>query len=566
MNKIDYIKKRLSAIEYMRNRGLPVSTSRNIKCPLGTHEDKNPSFSFFDGGEKWKCFSCGETGDVIDIAEKVGGESMDDLFFRLGGKNDFAKKLEKQQEKADEAKEYLAKRKVDIEAIRGIIGYENGMITLPIVNQYGDTVGIQRRSLTDKRFLIDGESGFFWNDPNPKGVLMIAEGVMDYLTLRQFYPHVLGLVSATSSLECSKILKRYEKVLWLGDNDKTGNEQKRKFLELQKECDIYDIERKTERDMNDSFCAFTGKNFIGTLLSNMKLIQEGEKVFASFSQIAEEALVEAGNTTEDKIISFGHKSLDDIIGGIFPQSLIVIGADTGAGKSQFLGNLAYKTAKQGKRVIYFDLENDNGDFVRRHMLKKLGERGVKVRMRDLRTLEGIETLGQNHGIVLGELEREIGDTLILYRNRKIPTIDDMLEYIRQVDNADLICIDHLHYFDLATDENQSSQIGKIMRAFRVITREKGIPIVTASHLRKRNKKDEPDNDDLFGSSNIAKEAETVILMWRDEEDGEYNSRVRVSKNRNESKIVTLNAKYSQEERDYIEITENQKEWRQNASL
>jgi hypothetical protein len=44
-----------------------------LSCPLGTHVDENPSFSVTPGRKRWKCFGCGERGDVVDLVMRVRG-------------------------------------------------------------------------------------------------------------------------------------------------------------------------------------------------------------------------------------------------------------------------------------------------------------------------------------------------------------------------------------------------------------------------------------------------------------------------------------------------------------
>jgi hypothetical protein len=42
-------------------------------CPLGTHEDQNPSFCITPGKPWWKCFGCGEYGDAATLVMKTKG-------------------------------------------------------------------------------------------------------------------------------------------------------------------------------------------------------------------------------------------------------------------------------------------------------------------------------------------------------------------------------------------------------------------------------------------------------------------------------------------------------------
>src|SRR5262245_18146857 len=40
-------------------------------CPLGGHEDPNPSFAIDPGRPQWHCFGCSEHGDAIDLARRL---------------------------------------------------------------------------------------------------------------------------------------------------------------------------------------------------------------------------------------------------------------------------------------------------------------------------------------------------------------------------------------------------------------------------------------------------------------------------------------------------------------
>ena len=107
-------------------------------------------------------------------------------------------------------------------------------------------------------------------------------------------------------------------------------------------------------------------------------------------------------------------------------------------------------------------------------------------------------------------------------------MEEMIEELADLEDLDLICIDHLHYFDMGESrEFESIQLGKIMRKLRDITK-KGIPVILASHLKTVRDNKPPQNHDLFGSSNIAKEATNVILLHREDDE----TILRITKNRN----------------------------------
>lgn len=51
-------------------------------CPF--HADRSPSFTIFDGGQRFYCFGCGASGDVLDFLQRSHGVSMREAAAMLG--------------------------------------------------------------------------------------------------------------------------------------------------------------------------------------------------------------------------------------------------------------------------------------------------------------------------------------------------------------------------------------------------------------------------------------------------------------------------------------------------
>lgn len=51
-------------------------------CPF--HSDKTPSFTIFDGGERFHCFGCGASGDVLDYVQRLHDVSLPEAARMLG--------------------------------------------------------------------------------------------------------------------------------------------------------------------------------------------------------------------------------------------------------------------------------------------------------------------------------------------------------------------------------------------------------------------------------------------------------------------------------------------------
>lgn len=52
-------------------------------CPF--HADRTPSFTIYDGGTRFKCFGCGEGGDVLDFVRRVYDVTLPEAARRLDG-------------------------------------------------------------------------------------------------------------------------------------------------------------------------------------------------------------------------------------------------------------------------------------------------------------------------------------------------------------------------------------------------------------------------------------------------------------------------------------------------
>lgn len=51
-------------------------------CPF--HADRSPSFTIFDGGQRFHCFGCGASGDVLDFVQRAYAVSLPEAARLLG--------------------------------------------------------------------------------------------------------------------------------------------------------------------------------------------------------------------------------------------------------------------------------------------------------------------------------------------------------------------------------------------------------------------------------------------------------------------------------------------------
>lgn len=219
-------------------------------------------------------------------------------------------------------------------------------------------------------------------------------------------------------------------------------------------------------------------------------------------------------------LSFGNNFLDDSLGGIFPNDLIIITAKTGGGKTELATNIAYENAKLGKRVHFFALEADHGEIERRLKFKKLAQAFYidQSRRHDVVPnyqdwlLKGQDFLDPFTKEVEDELAKELETMTTFYRDNAF-TPDDFSGLLHQIGrDSDLIVLDHLHYFDFE-DENENQAMKRTVKEIRKLQAFYKIPIILVCHVRKTDKRSAgllPEIDDIHGSSDISKIATRIV--------------------------------------------------------
>ena len=71
MNKIQEVKQRVDIIRVAEYLGLELNRAKQCKCIW--HNEKTASLSFSQSKQIFKCFGCGQAGDVITLTSKVLG-------------------------------------------------------------------------------------------------------------------------------------------------------------------------------------------------------------------------------------------------------------------------------------------------------------------------------------------------------------------------------------------------------------------------------------------------------------------------------------------------------------
>jgi nucleoside-triphosphatase THEP1 len=210
------------------------------------------------------------------------------------------------------------------------------------------------------------------------------------------------------------------------------------------------------------------------------------------------------------------------------KDLVLIGAKTGAGKSQLVTAIAKHVAGQGAVVDMFALEAEKHEIARRIKFSMMAEEyyadadkmpiNGSIRYGAWRRNKLNDVLGKYEKYAQGRFDNELSGLRVHYREDGIYDHDRLEKEIKAVaSSTSLIIIDHIHYVDI-DGENENAAYKRIIKTIRDLTLKHGVPIIVVAHLRKtqpfRDKALVPNSEDFHGTSDLTKIATTCILLGK----------------------------------------------------
>lgn len=227
-----------------------------------------------------------------------------------------------------------------------------------------------------------------------------------------------------------------------------------------------------------------------------------DKEFHRFDQSVLKA-IEHRQTMRKDAFPFGIDYLDDAMHGIFRGDLILLGAQTGKGKTQLASHIALNGAKRGKRIFYFALEAERYEIERRLLFSSL-EPGVSV------TAEEYMTGFTSPEVLEAEkraAQKQTGiDSLFLYYKSKDFGPRELEKYLLSLqEEADCFIIDHFHFLDYDFSKSEQEEHKRAIRKIRDTALDVGKPVILLAQLNKAFAKSEgsiASAYDFFGTSDL----------------------------------------------------------------
>ena len=257
--------------------------------------------------------------------------------------------------------------------------------------------------------------------------------------------------------------------------------------------------------------------FIGDLRTKLDNLQSEANVgfgeaLGDYSDTAYNAIVK--KTTNPGKVGFqtGIDDLDTFTGGLLPGDLWFIGGRPSMGKSAILLNSILRTAQKGTPVCLYSLEMNKQRIVERLIAIDAG-----IPIQDLR----LGTLTQEQLDYVSDALKGFKSLPIYIDANFSPSLEYVLSSVRRLQKQKDVKIYYVDYLQLLSrrEDDDTKEIGRITRSFKLLSGQLGIGGIVASQLNRGVEAREdkrPVMSDLRQSGNIEEDADMIAFLYRDE--------------------------------------------------
>ena len=216
---------------------------------------------------------------------------------------------------------------------------------------------------------------------------------------------------------------------------------------------------------------------------------------------------------EERGISSGFPSLDKVIYGLMPSSLILIAARPGMGKTSFAMNIAVNAARinRDKKVAVFSLEMSRTQLVER-MLSCEG----KIDSDSMKNGQIAKEKWQG----LYEAAEMLMQTQIYVDDTASITVGEMKAKLRRMNDVGLVVIDYIGLITVKgkNSGNRVAEVTEITRGLKIMAKELNVPVIALSQLSRgpdAREDKRPLLSDLRDSGSVEQDADVVLFLYRD---------------------------------------------------
>ncbi|KPA98113.1 replicative DNA helicase [Pseudomonas asplenii] len=220
-------------------------------------------------------------------------------------------------------------------------------------------------------------------------------------------------------------------------------------------------------------------------------------------------------------LSTGLSDLDEKLGGLQPEQLIIVAGRPAMGKTTLgMGFVLNAVVRQKKSGLVVSLEMSKGQLI---------DRAVAAEGKIPLSLIKNGSACESHGAELCAAAAKLKHANLFIADRAAGTVGRIRSLARRHKmryGLDILMIDYLQLMD-GVGGNRTEEVSSISRGCKLLARELGIPVVLLSQLSRKceerpNKR--PVQSDLRESGAIEQDADVILFVYRDEvyhEDSEF---------------------------------------------
>ena len=212
-------------------------------------------------------------------------------------------------------------------------------------------------------------------------------------------------------------------------------------------------------------------------------------------------------------LSTGLADLDEKLGGLQPEQLIIVAGRPGMGKTTLaMGFALDASVRQNKSSLVVSLEMSKSQLI---------DRAVASEGRVPLNLIKNGSACQSHSTELGLGALKVQQANLFIADRAGATVGRIRSLARRHKmryGLDLLVIDYLQLME-GEGGNRTEEVSSMSRGCKLLARELGIPVVLLSQLSRKceerpNKRPVP--SDLRESGAIEQDADVILFVYRDE--------------------------------------------------
>jgi replicative DNA helicase len=225
-------------------------------------------------------------------------------------------------------------------------------------------------------------------------------------------------------------------------------------------------------------------------------------------------------------LATGYHELDQILLGLQPSSLVIVGARPGMGKTSFaLGILAHVGVVSQKPALLFSLEMGHLELTQRLLASEAEVNGQSLQKGQIRSQDWAK---------IGTAVTRLSNAPIFIDDNPNATVMDIRARARRLKKSEgglgVVIVDYLQLMTgRSKAENRQTEVAEISRGLKILARELEVPVVALSQLS-RNLESRQDKtpmlSDLRESGSLEQDADVVLFIYR---ESEYNDEVPIDR-------------------------------------